>query len=317
LVHDELTGKTMKTAVLIINGKKAGIPAIRVAVNTIRDAGYELHVRATWEYGDGLRYVAEAAGFGADVVIAGGGDGTVNELAHGLALLENDPRPALGILPLGTANDFATGCGIPSEPLSALRLCLEAKPVAVDLVRTNDRYFINVASAGFGAAVTTETPVELKNFLAGGAYTLMGIIKAFNFSPYTVHVVSEQYEYEGNAIVGAICNGRQAGGGQVLAPSAFINDGLFDFLIVRTFPAKALGQVAQEVRGMTADGEFVTRFQASWLESFADKPVPVNLDGEPLYSKQIRCEIVPGLIKLTVPEYCPCIKKYDKADLTG
>ena len=299
----------MKTAVLIINGKKAGIPTIREAVKTIRNDGYNLQVRVTWEYGDGLRYVAEAAESGADVVIAGGGDGTVNELAHGLALLENQPRPALGILPLGTANDFATGCGIPAEPLSALRLCLGTEPVGVDIVQVNDRYCINVASAGFGAAVTNETPVELKNFLAGGAYTLMGIIKAFNFSPYKVRVVSEQYEYEGEAVVGAICNGRQAGGGQILAPSAFINDGLFDVLIARAFPAKALEQVAQEVKEPTPDGEFITRFQASWLESFADNPIPVNLDGEPIHSKKIRYEIIPGLIRLTVPEICPCIKK--------
>ncbi|MEN8191075.1 MAG: diacylglycerol kinase family protein, partial [Thermodesulfobacteriota bacterium] len=146
----------MRTAVLIINGKKAGLPAIREAVKTVREDGHDLQVRVTWEYGDGLRYVTEAAGLGAGVVIAGGGDGTVNELAHGLALLDAQKRPALGILPLGTANDFATGCRIPTEPLLALRLALTAEPVDVDVVQANDRYFINVASAGFGAAVTTE-----------------------------------------------------------------------------------------------------------------------------------------------------------------
>lgn len=299
----------MTTAMLIINGKKAGIPAIREAVKTIRDDGHDLQVRVTWEYGDGLRYVTEAAALKVNIVIAGGGDGTVNELAHGLALLGNQLRPSLGILPLGTANDFATCCTIPTEPLPALRLALKGDPVAVDLVQANDRYFINVASAGFGAAVTTETPVELKNFLAGGAYTLMGIIKALNFSPYSVRVLSEQYEYEGEAVIGAICNGRQAGGGQILASTAYINDGVFDVLIARAFPLKALEQVAKEVKEPSPDGEFITRFQASWLESYANKPIPVNLDGEPIHSKKIRFEIIPGLIRLTVPENCPCIKK--------
>jgi len=154
----------MKLAVLIINGKKAGIPAIREAVRVIRDDGYDLQVRVTWEYGDGLRYVAEAVGSGVDVVIAGGGDGTVNELAHGLALLDSQQRPALGILPLGTANDFATCCTIPTEPLPALCLALEGDPVAVDLVQANDRYFMNVASAGFGVRRNQRNSRGVKKF---------------------------------------------------------------------------------------------------------------------------------------------------------
>ena len=91
----------MATAHLIINGKNAGIPAIREAVGRIRDMGHDLQVRVTWEYGDGLRYVKEAGEKGVDCVIAGGGDGTVNEISHGLILLDEPQRPAMGILPLG------------------------------------------------------------------------------------------------------------------------------------------------------------------------------------------------------------------------
>ena len=223
----------MTTATLIINGKKAGQPDIRQAVYELRKRGHDLQVRVTWEYGDGLRYVREASELGIDRVIAGGGDGTVNEISHGLALVDQERRPAMGVLPLGTANDFAACCTIPTEPRAALKLALEATPVTADLVQANDRYFLNVASAGFGAAVTTETPVELKNFLAGGAYTLMGMIKILNFTPYSVRLRAENYEYEGEAVIGAICNGRQAGGGQVLARNAFINDGVFDVLFAR------------------------------------------------------------------------------------
>ena len=298
----------MTTATLIINGKKAGQPDIRQAVYELRERGHDLQVRVTWEYGDGLRYVQEASGSGIDRVIAGGGDGTVNEISHGLALIDRDKRPAMGVLPLGTANDFATCCTIPTEPLAALQLALEAEPVNVDLVQANERYFINVASAGFGAAVTTETPVELKNFLAGGAYTLMGLVKILNFTPYKVRLRAENYEYEGEAVIGAICNGRQAGGGQVLARNAFINDGIFDVLIARAFPLNAIEQVATELRSPSPSGEYITLFQSSWLESFAEDPVPVNLDGEPISSNSIRFEVLPGAIRLAVPEGCPCIK---------
>jgi lipid kinase YegS len=298
----------MTTAILIINGKKAGQPDIRQAVYELREKGHDLQVRLTWEYGDGLRYVQEACKSGVDRVIAGGGDGTVNEISHGLALIDQEQRPAMGVLPLGTANDFASCCAIPTEPHAALHLALEGAPVNVDLVQANDRYFINVASAGFGAAVTAETPVELKNFLAGGAYTLMGIVKILNFTPYKVCLKAEKYEYEGEAVVGAICNGRQAGGGQVLARDACINDGIFDVLIVRSFPFNAIDQVATELRSPSPSGEYITLFQSSWLESCADDPVPVNLDGEPISSNSIRFEVLPGAIKLAVPEGCPCVK---------
>ena len=298
----------MATAHLIINGKKAGIPAIREAVGKLRGKGHDLQVRVTWEYGDGLRYVKEAGEKGVDCVIAGGGDGTVNEISHGLALLDQERRPAMGILPLGTANDFATCCTIPTDPLAALTLAVETDPVLVDLVQTNNRYFMNVASAGFGAAVTTETPVELKNFLGGGAYTLMGLIKILNFSPYTVSLKGENYSYEGEAVIGAICNGRQAGGGQVLARDAFINDGLLDVLIARAFPIQALEQVTAELADPSPQGEFITYFQTPWLESYSDEPIPINLDGEPIKDNKIRCEILPGAIKLAIPNDCPCIK---------
>jgi lipid kinase YegS len=298
----------MATAHLIINGKKAGIPAIREAVGHIRNMGHDLQVRVTWEYGDGLRYVKEAGEIGVDCVIAGGGDGTVNEISHGLILLDEAQRPAMGILPLGTANDFATCCTIPTEPLAALTLAIEADPVPVDLVQTNKRYFMNVASAGFGAAVTTETPVELKNFLGGGAYTLMGLLKLLNFSPYTVSLKAENYSFDGEAVVGAICNGRQAGGGQVLARDAYINDGLLDVIIARAFPIQALEQVTAELAEPSHQGEFITSFQTPWLESSSDEPIPVNLDGEPIKDNKIRFEILPGAIKLAVPRNCPCIK---------
>lgn len=299
----------MATSHLIINGKKAGIPAIREAVGHLRDKGHDLQVRVTWEYGDGLRYVKEAGEKGVDSVIAGGGDGTVNEISHGLALLDQEQRPAMGVLPLGTANDFATCCTIPTEPLAALALALETNPVPVDLVQANDRYFMNVASAGFGAAVTTETPVELKNFLAGGAYTLMGMIKILNFSPYSVSLKAEDFAHDGEAVIGAICNGRQAGGGQILAKEAFINDGLFDVLIARPFPLNAIEQVTAELSDPSPSGKYITAFQSTWLESFAEEPIPVNLDGEPIRSNTIRYDILPGAINLMVPKGCPCLKK--------
>lgn len=99
-------------------------------------------MRVTWEHDDAQRYVAEAVERGVATVIAGGGDGTINEVAGALTLLPAAQRPCLGILPLGTANDFATACTIPLELDKALRLAIAGKPVPIDIAQVNnDRFF--------------------------------------------------------------------------------------------------------------------------------------------------------------------------------
>ncbi|HSC80227.1 MAG TPA: YegS/Rv2252/BmrU family lipid kinase, partial [Chitinolyticbacter sp.] len=163
------------TAFLIVNGKAADNPALRAAVESARAHGADLAVRVTWEAGDAARYLAEASGASAATVIAGGGDGTVNELATALLALPSELRPALGILPMGTANDFARGCGIPLEIPAALDLALTAPPHAIDAVRVNDRAFLNMATGGFGTQLTVETPEEQKALLGGLAYLLTGL----------------------------------------------------------------------------------------------------------------------------------------------
>jgi lipid kinase YegS len=298
----------MTTATLIVNGKKAGMPEIREAVKQLRNEGHEIHVRVTWEYGDCIRFVKEASELGIHRVISGGGDGTVNEVANGLMSVPEGRRPSMGILPLGTANDFASACGIPKSPLEAMRLTLESEPRAVDIIQANDRYFINVASAGFGAAITKETPVELKNFLGGGAYTIMGVLKALNFTPYPTNLVAPNLELGGEIVVGVVCNGRQAGGGQVLAPKAFINDGLMDVVVVLSFPILKIDQVFSELSNPTESGEFIKYFQTPWLEAGGEESMPVNLDGEPYSNPQVRLEVIPNALRLAVPPTCPCIK---------
>jgi len=294
---------------LILNGKKADRPDVRAAVRAVRAAGHDLDVRVTWEQGDAARHVAEAAREGVARVIAGGGDGSVNEVANGLMAVDAAARPALGILPLGTANDFATACHVPVDAEAALVLAVTGLPRPVDLGRCNDASFVNVAAGGFGAAVTAETPVELKNFLGGGAYTLMGLVKAVHFAPYACSIRTSAGLIEGAVVVGAICNGRQAGGGQPLAPAALLDDGLLDIVSLREFPASAAMQVVAELLANRDDGEYVERIRAAWIEVSAPAPIPVNLDGEPVSGTAFRFVCQPGCVQMVLPADCPCVRR--------
>ncbi|WP_243978047.1 lipid kinase YegS [Vibrio natriegens] len=297
----------MKTIRAILNGKKAGIPELRNAIMETREQGVDVQVRVTWESQDMPRLVKEAVNEGITRIVVAGGDGTINEAVSAIAQIEDDQRPELAIIPLGTANDFATANRIPVSISDALHLAVNGQSVSVDCVKANDRYFINVATAGFGAEITTETPVELKNFLGGGAYTLTGVVKALGFKPYDGTITVDDGSYEGGILLGAFCNGRLAGGGQSLAPNAMIDDGLMDLTLVCPFLPHDLPKVIEEINNPRITGEFVKHTRTSWLEIDFPNPLPLNLDGEPYRSRKIRFEVLPQRIQLVLPSDCPCV----------
>lgn len=291
---------------LLLNGKKAGLEPVRSAVYTARKSG-NVDVRVTWEGGDLKRLVAEAAREGCQRLVAGGGDGTVNELVDAVLRLGENERPEIAVLPLGTANDFATGCEIPADPLPALQLAQSGQAWSVDAAKANDFFFVNVASGGFGAQVTATTPVALKNFLGGGAYTLAGMLQAVNFKSYHGEFRVPGESIQDQVIVGAVCNGRQAGGGQQLAPQAKIDDGLLDIVGLKYFPAKDLPQVLEELSQPDISGIYVKRYRVPWAEWESEPEIPINLDGEPIRVKKVRFEVLAGAIKLVLPENCPML----------
>lgn len=304
-IVDVLKTETMKIRVLL-NGKKAGLPDVRNAIFGARSVG-KVDVRVTWEGGDIDRLVDEAIAEGCERIVAAGGDGTVNEVVNALMRYDDALRPELALMPLGTANDFATACGIPADLPAALVLAQTGDAHRIDCVQAGDQYFANVASGGFGAQVTANTPVALKNFLGGGAYTLSGLVEAMNFSPYRGHSVVDGVELEGAILAAAVCNGPQAGGGQKLAPSAKIDDGLFDVVGLLDFPMDKASQVIRELTGPEADGEFVRRQRGKVATWESEEVMPINLDGEGIATKSIRFEVVPKSIALVVPAGCPVV----------
>ena len=108
-------------------------------------------------------------------------------------------------------------------------------------------------------------------------------------------------------IFAAVCNGKQAGGGQQLAPAAMIDDGLLDLVALTEFPPGNIPRVIQELMETEAGGDYVRRFRVPWADWDSEVEMPVNLDGEPISIKKIRFEAMPGVIKLVLPENCPVI----------
>ena len=244
-----------------------------------------------------------------DLLIAAGGDGTLNEIVHGLMDLSINARPVLGVVPLGTANDFATGCDIPRDLEKALALCMEGEAVPIDVGRANEHWFLNAASAGFGAEVTATTSPDLKRLLGSAAYTVMGAILAINVRQYHGRLTLPDREIIGSGPVAIIGNGRQTGGGIQVAPRAFIDDGLLDVLVIREIPATALLTAARELQQLSSDGEYISYWQTPWVEVHSEEVIPVNLDGEPVAFSSVRYEAVSKAIRVIVPPNCPVLSK--------
>jgi len=305
---------------LILNGKSAGDDPLRDAVLAMREKGLSVDVRVTWEGGDAERYVAEAIDDGIDAIVAAGGDGTLSEVATTLAHRDEDADtlPSLGLVPLGTANDFATAAQIPVEPMAALELIQARRAQPIDLLKLEaDRrthWCANLASGGFGTQVTSETNEGLKKMLGGLAYLVTGMAKLGRIEPIEARITGPSidgasFEWHGGFIALGIGNGRQAGGGQALCPDAVIDDGLLDLTIVPSLEGEVgstIGTVLSEGRAAALE-RVAERRQLPWVIIEAPRPFTLNLDGEPVESTRFRIDCIARRVRMHLPAGCPLL----------
>lgn len=300
---------------LILNGKSAGDDALRDAVGHWRGQGVQLDVRVTWEEGDAERYVAEAIDHGVDVIVAAGGDGTLSAVAETLAHRDEpaDALPSLALVPMGTANDFATAAGLPDEPQAAFALVATTTPRPLDLLRVDADgrpwWCANLASGGFGTQVTVETDAGLKKILGGLAYVITGIAKLGRIEPITAQLRGPDFQWQGGFIALGIGNGRQAGGGQQLCPQALVDDGLLDVTVVPELEGEVAATLGQVLTGGKAAAleRVAVRARLPWLEIEAPEPLTLNLDGEPVQAHSFRIDCVPGRVRMHLPVGCPLL----------
>jgi len=282
---------------IILHGKAAGDARLRSAVYALRKEGRVVEVRVTWEPGDAARLTGEAVADSAlgkiDCIVAGGGDGTINEVfaaAHAAGLPE---KCSLGIVPLGTANDFSHSAGVPTEDIeAALQMAASAPARWIDVGLLNGRLFVNLVSGGFGSRVTVETDPELKQRLGGLAYAITGISRFAELSENRGTFRADGFTWEGQFLALAIGNGRQAGGGIPLCPNALIDDGFLDLTIMPAMdrPARldAFSHLLRE--GAVGIRRNLITTRSSWIEYESEHELNVNLDGEPVILPRFRVE---------------------------
>ncbi|MBV4457463.1 lipid kinase YegS [Pseudomonas sp. COR58] len=292
-----------RKALLILHGKQALNEQVRAAVEGRRKDGWTLAVRLTWEAGDARRIVEEALEAGYPQIIAGGGDGTLRDVAQALA--NHGRKASLVLLPLGTANDFSRAAGIPLEVPQALAL-LDAPACDIDLGEVGGQVFLNMATGGFGSQVTANTSEDLKKVLGGAAYLFTGLSRFSELHAAYGELHGPDFCWSGDLLALGIGNGRQAGGGHVLCPQAVVDDGLLDIGILPA-PQEVVGTLKTLLSdGFGLDNLFV-RARLPWVEIKVAEGLCINLDGEPLEGDNLRFEARPGALRVHLPQDSPLL----------
>lgn len=294
-----------RTIRIIAHGERSEAPLLAEAVHRLRDDGHDVAVRPTWEKGDAEVLAKEAADLDCDMVVAAGGDGTVHEVVNGLMSLQN--APALGLLPLGTANDFARSATLsPDDPAQLAAVLAGAELSPVDVIAAGDRYFLNVATCGFAADAGAASD-GLKQALGGIAYLLSGVARLTSAEAGALNLTGPGFQWEGEFYGLAIGNGRCAGGGNVVCPDAVIDDGELDVVVL---PAdRSLFQstrVGADLR-IEAVEEQVLRWRAPWVRIQSPEPIRANMDGEPYEINGVRFEVRRHALRMALPADAPIL----------
>ncbi|MBY9082212.1 diacylglycerol kinase [Paenibacillus sp. HN-1] len=291
----------MKRARLIYN-PTSGREEVRKRLADILDrldqGGIEASCHATTGEGDATAAAADAVDRGYDLIIAAGGDGTLNEVVNGMA--EKPDIPPLGVLPLGTTNDFARAMGIPKNWEDSCDLIIRQQSRPIDLGKANDRYFINIAGGGKLTELTYEVPSRLKTMIGQLAYYLKGIEKMASLSPTELVIrANGQDDLHDEFMLFLIANTNSVGGFERLAPDARIDDGMFDVIALKKCNlAEFIRLVSLALRGEHLQDKRVVYFRTNEMEVTSPGYVQLNLDGELGGTLPGQFRILPGHLQV-------------------
>ena len=272
----------MKKLLMIVNpraGRNKSRSPLFDAVSVFSEAGYLVRVHNTAGPGDAAETAARE-GRDYDLVVAVGGDGTLNEVISGLIRLEQPPL--LGYLPQGSTNDFAASLHISGKPPIAAEAIVRNRLQVLDVGTWNDRVFVYVASFGAFTRSSYAAPQAAKNALGHFAYILEGMKDLDTLRPYRVRVTADGEVLDGEYLFGAVCNSTSIGGLMKLDPERVVlDDGKFELLLI---PSPKTPQDLQNLvlallnQQYTSEGLVFRHISSLHLETEGD--LPWSLDGE-------------------------------------
>jgi YegS/Rv2252/BmrU family lipid kinase len=311
IVNEEI----MKELKLIYNpnaGDKSFKNNIDKCVEVFQDAQFNVQIHRSTSREDIYDHILNMPEGEFDTLVVCGGDGTINIAVN--AVMRKRVRPKLGIIPAGTANDYAAYLQIPKDIQGAANVIANGNTMVSDIGLVNDRYFINVCGAGLLTNISQHIDEEFKNTLGKLAYYIKGIEQVQNFVPMPVRVTNSSAVIEANVYLLLVLNSAGAGSFGNLVPGALVNDGLFDFIALKEMPVKDIAKLFFKIiKSDHLNDENVIYFKDKYI-----KIESINLDYEKaLNETDIDGEMGPDMpieirnIPSAISVYCPnCFKDF-------
>ena len=294
----------MRNTCIILNPSAGGVGDLDELVARLgRLPGAE--IRLTNKPGSAARFARTALQKGCELVIAAGGDGTLNEVINGIG--EDLGGARVGLIPLGTGNDFARSIGVPTDLEAAIDLIRAGTTRAVDLVRvTSDelRYFVNVSAGGFSGLVDEKLTPEMKKTWGPLAYLRSAAAAWPELRAYHTTLAFDEDESLMLELYNVVvANGRYVAGGTLIAPEAEIDDGLLDIVLIPKRPAPELAMaMAQIALGTHLSSKTIVFRRAAKLTVNSKPGMWFNVDGELVGNEPARFEIVPRALRFIAPK---------------
>ena len=288
-------------AVFILNPAAHNVPQrqqLAEADGWLHDHGWATTWKETHAPGAAIAFAAEAADRRVPLVIAVGGDGTVNEVANGLAGSET----VMGTIPAGTSNIWAREIGFSRKPLAAVQAIATGDRRQIDLGRTGDRYFVLFAGFGIDAAVTKTVPLGIKAKVGAAAYAISAARQAFAWRPTPMTIRIDGVERKLDVLQAFAGNTRLYAGITKIASAAIADDGKLDFCVyVGTGKPDILMHAARTFFQVHRRSDKVLYRRATKLEFDTDHPLPAQVDGDPIEPPPREVYVVPDALWVATP----------------
>lgn len=252
-------------------------------LNILENAGYETSAFATTPEPDSAKNEAmRAAKDGFNLIIAAGGDGTINEVVNGIAPLKH--RPKVGIIPAGTTNDYARALKIPREnPIEAAKVIAKGQTVKMDIGKAGEIYFVNIAAGGLLTELTYSVPSQLKSLFGYLAYLAKGAELLPRIKPINMHIEYDDGVYDGKASMFFLALTNSVGGFEQIVPDASLDDGKFTLIVVKT---SNLVEIVQLIAMVLNGGKHINDPRILYVKTSkvvakpVDEKMMINIDGE-------------------------------------
>ncbi|XHM78807.1 lipid kinase [Mesorhizobium sp. ANAO-SY3R2] len=301
IIHERRTAQRSKDkrAMLIVNPRaRRGTGSIVAARRVLEDAGLVIEEMATSKDENASELIARHADH-FDMAIVGGGDGTLNNAAAGLAY----SGLTLGVLPLGTANDFARTMGIPADPVQAAEIIAAGHQKTVDLGEVNGHLFFNVASIGFSAELAAELTEHAKKRWGTLGYAIVAARLLMRSRLFTAHVDHDGTTEEIHTMQVSVGNGRHYGGGMTVEETATADDGWLDLYSLEVDHWWRLLRLLPSLRrGTQGQWDDVRAFKTTEVTIRTKRPRPVNTDGELVTWTPAHFRIRPKSVRVFAPK---------------